>query len=339
MPANTVYISYHPSLSLYIAQPLFNDLTEMDFDVYMHLEGDIDSISLRQIAAREHFIMILTEGALANVGDLRDRQTMEYRVATKHARNILLLTTKDFNFDDEAGAGTPPIVDELRTQASVRVPMQHLTQVAQHIANEVLTKRAGAPTVPAPKSDTDAVAKRIIAVKRYAQQATIRLGTERMLLQAVAKIRQGDYNGALKDLDRVILDNPQNENAYLQRGRVLKKMGRKTAAIRDYEQATYLSSKMVMAHVGLGDLLLETERYKRALDSYQEALAVQSDLLPAIAGMALAQQGLGNAAESVRLWQTLVDRDDNYADPQWTGETFNWNSTLIRQARNLMNKR
>ncbi len=337
MPANTVYISYHPSLSLYIAQPLFNDLTEMDYDVYMHLEGDIDSISLRQIAAREHFIMVLTPGALEEADSMRDRQMMEYRVATKHVRNILLLQTKDFDFDAEATLAAG-MLKELRQQPSMRVPMPHLSQVVQHIANEVLTKRAGAPTVPAPASDHAIVAKRITAVKQYAQQATIRLGTERMLLQAVAKIRQGDYQGALNDLDLVILDNPQNENAYLQRGRVLKKMGRKTAAIRDYEQATYLSPKMVTAHIGLGDLLLETERYQRAYDSYQEAVNVQNDLLPALAGMALAQQGMGNAAESKRLWRILVDHDDNYADPQWTGETFDWNKALIQQARKLMKK-
>jgi tetratricopeptide (TPR) repeat protein len=167
-------------------------------------------------------------------------------------------------------------------------------------------------------------------------QATIRLNTEKMFFQAVVKIRRGDYDGALADLDLVIADNPNNESAYLQRGRVLRKNGRKTAALRDYEQATKLSPKLVAAHIGRGELLLVTERYQQSQSAFESALNLQSESAPAIAGMALARYAQDDAEQGRELWSWLIERDSNYADPVWAGQVFDWEDDLVERAKELL---
>ncbi|MEO0565124.1 MAG: tetratricopeptide repeat protein, partial [Chloroflexota bacterium] len=263
MPDKSVYISYRPEQSLHIAQPLFNGLKGLGYDVFMDINEGVDEVNLHQIAAREHFIILLTPGAISNAKDDRIESEFEQAVAVK--RNIVMLLTRDFSFEDEL-AGVDGLLTHLPRIPTLRIQPKQINQVVRLMEEEHLMQGAKAPLQPTPDDEVDEVARRLDQAREYTQQATIRLNTEKLFFQAVVKIRRGDHDGALMDLDLVISDNPNNESAYLHRGRVLRKKGRKTAALKDYEQATRLSPKLVAAHVGRGELLLETERFKQAMD-------------------------------------------------------------------------
>lgn len=333
MPEKTVYISYRPHHSLHIAQPLFNELRQQGYDVFMDINEGIDDVNLHQIGARAHFLMILTPHTLDSIDKPDDRLRQEFDSAQKHRRNIVLLLAKDFEFPHGAFS------QQIQSLPQIRMQPKQFDEMVRLLDEIYLQVSPQQPAVPAPDDELAIVQARIDEARNYTQQTTIRLNTEKQFFAAVVKIRQGDFDGALGDLDLVIADNPNNESAYLQRGRVLRKKGRKTAALKDYEQATRLSPKLVVAHIGRGELLLESGRNTQALEAFQHALDLQADNAPAIAGMALTLHALNQTGDALKMWGTLIDRDENYTDPQWTGEVFDWTAPLVQLARDLLGRR
>ena len=67
-PTKTVFISYHRNVASFIARAIFLELRANGYDVFMDVESidssAVDTIILRQIKARAHFVLILTPGAL-----------------------------------------------------------------------------------------------------------------------------------------------------------------------------------------------------------------------------------------------------------------------------------
>lgn len=337
MPEKTVYISYRPNQSLHVAQPLFNSLRQMGYDVFMDINDGVDAVNLNQVAAREHFVMILPPGSMQSANDPEDRLVKEFEVAIRNGRNILLLLTKDFNFNAEM-QGIAGVMALLPQMAHVRLQPKQLSQLLEHLDTTFFQKSASKPSTATPPDEEEAVQLKIAEAKDYSKQTTIRLNTEKLFFRAVVKIRRGDYDGALNDLDLVIADNPNNESAFLQRGRVLRKKGRKIAALKDYEQATQLSPKLVAAHIGRGELLLETGRQSQAMEAFRRALDLQSESAPAIAGMALTHHAMEETEEALRLWNWLIERDRNYADATWAGEVFDWDDSIVERAQELVTR-
>lgn len=332
-----IYLSYDPNHSLHIAQPLFNALRTDGYDVFMDIHDGVDTINLNQVAARDHFLMILVPGTLQTAKQSGDRLTEEFRVAHDTQRNIILLMTKDFDLHHEL-QGVEGIMTTLRNFPAIRLHTKMINDTLQLLASRYLNTFVN-NHLQIPPDEAELAQAKIDEAWSYTRQSTIRLNTERRFFQAVVKIRQGHFDEALAELDFVIADNPQNESAYLQRGRVLRKLGRKLAAMKDYEQAAHLSPKLVAAHIGLGELLLETGRHRRAHETFTTAYQLQPDSAPAIAGIALTYHVLDQTANALDFWGQLLKRDDNYADAHWVGEVFDWEEGLVTLATDLLAKR
>ncbi|MEM6282324.1 MAG: tetratricopeptide repeat protein [Chloroflexota bacterium] len=335
MPGKRVYISFSPFHSLHIVQPIYNSLLDSGYDAYVNMEATVDEVDLRQIEAREHFIIILAPEVLATALNPESRIYQELKTALKSKRNLVALTPHDMS------AGTIADSEDIVLRALTKIPRLrinsgHINQVAAHLASDFFTRSPVGTTVPAPEGDADIVAERQAEARSYTRQATIRLNTEKRFLGAVARIRQGKYEEALQDLDTVIAENKQNENAYLQRGLVLRRMGHTTAALRDYEQATNLSPKMVAAHIGRGELLLETSRYQQAKSAFQAALEAQKRSAPALAGLALAYYASGKPDKARELWAHLIQWDAKYGDAADAAKAFGWPDDFKRRAATLL---
>ncbi|MBD2464570.1 tetratricopeptide repeat protein [Oscillatoria sp. FACHB-1407] len=66
------------------------------------------------------------------------------------------------------------------------------------------------------------------------------LTVEDFLQEAITKAKQGNYRGAMDDLDWVMQIDPQDAQVYVCRGQVHTQMGNLEAAIADYQQAARL---------------------------------------------------------------------------------------------------
>ena len=110
----SVFISYRRQLSESLALLVRRDLVEHRFDAFVDTEnldsGEFDQRILRQIEAREHFIVLLEPGSLDRIGQDGDWLRREIAHALAHGRNVVPLT-KGFEFGRDLAL--PPDVARL----------------------------------------------------------------------------------------------------------------------------------------------------------------------------------------------------------------------------------
>lgn len=94
---------------------------------------------------------------------------------------------------------------------------------------------------------------------------------------AAQKYKQGDYQGALADYNRVIKTNPRSANAYYNRG-LLKatKLQDYSGALADYNRAIQIKPAYDAAYTNRGNLkATNLQDYPGALADYNRAIALK----------------------------------------------------------------
>jgi hypothetical protein len=116
-PPPTVFLSYRRDNSWAIARLVFQHLRDHAYDVFMDVEsmpsGQFEPIILAQIAARAHFLVILTPGTLDGCQKPDDWVRREIECAMELQRNIVPILVDDFRFDDTARASLTGRLREL----------------------------------------------------------------------------------------------------------------------------------------------------------------------------------------------------------------------------------
>lgn len=96
----TVFISYRRSASKHLARAIFTELRHHGYDVFLDVNtidsGEFDKIILRQIAARTHFILVLSPGALDRCVNENDWLRREIEEALRLKRNIVPILEEGF---------------------------------------------------------------------------------------------------------------------------------------------------------------------------------------------------------------------------------------------------
>lgn len=105
MQQKTVFISYRHSLSKHLARSIYQDLKMHDWDVFLDVNaidsGDFDRIILNQIAARAHFILLISHGSLERCTNSGDWVLREIQEAVRLKRNIVPIVEDDADFARE----------------------------------------------------------------------------------------------------------------------------------------------------------------------------------------------------------------------------------------------
>jgi hypothetical protein len=90
-------------VSAFIARAVLQDLRQHGYDVFMDVEsidsGEFETIILAQIAARAHFLVILTQGTLEGCQEPNDWLRREIEYAIGLGRNVVPILVNDFRFD------------------------------------------------------------------------------------------------------------------------------------------------------------------------------------------------------------------------------------------------
>src|SRR5262245_56934339 len=96
----TVFLSYRRNVSAFIARAVFQDLRQHGYDVFMDVEsidsGQFETIILNQIAARGHFLVILTPGTLDRCHEPDDWLRREIEHAIALGRNVIPILVNEF---------------------------------------------------------------------------------------------------------------------------------------------------------------------------------------------------------------------------------------------------
>lgn len=166
----TVFISYRRKLSAFVARAVFMDLREHGYDAFLDVEtidsGAFDTIILNQIAARAHFILILTPGSLDRCLEPDDWLRREIEHAMDLQRNIVPLLINNFSFNDAQTFLTGKLSALMRYNA-LNVPHEYFDEAMARLRTRYLKPPAAIPLIPTPLNE------RFIVEQKIQQAATI----------------------------------------------------------------------------------------------------------------------------------------------------------------------
>jgi formylglycine-generating enzyme required for sulfatase activity len=105
MEQKTVFISYRRSISKHLARSIYQDLKMNGWDVFLDVNtidsGDFDRIILNQIAARAHFILLISKGSLERCANSGDWVLREIEEAVRLGRNIVPIVEDEVKIENE----------------------------------------------------------------------------------------------------------------------------------------------------------------------------------------------------------------------------------------------
>ena len=138
----TVFISYR-RVDSFIAQLVFHHLSSNGFDVFLDSynidSGSFERVILTQIAARAHFIIILTPHALERCIEPTDWLRREIEHALEIKRNIIPLMFQSFSFDHSNQYLTGDL-STLREYNELAVHYDYFEEAMDRLQNRFLNK-------------------------------------------------------------------------------------------------------------------------------------------------------------------------------------------------------
>lgn len=164
----TVFISYRRNISKYIARLIFDMLQSRGYDVFIDIEsidsGKFNKIILNQIAARAHFIIILSPRSLDRSNDPNDWLRKEIEYAIKLDRNIVPIMVEGFDFYD-IEENLPHSLLPLLSYNGLPLNYEYLDESIERLCTRFLKKPVYGAIVPTPLEDRDLVAEKIQKAK------------------------------------------------------------------------------------------------------------------------------------------------------------------------------
>jgi hypothetical protein len=185
----SVFISYRRRTSSFIARAVFMDLHQHGYDVFMDVEsidsGQFETIILDQIAARAHFVVVLTQGSLEGCLAPDDWLRREIR-AIDLGRNVVLLLVNDFRFDETASAYLTGKLRALPSYNELTLPHEYFDEAMARLRTRFLRQPAQGIIRPAAREDASAVQQKIEEVATHPTPTQQELSAEDYFNRGIA---------------------------------------------------------------------------------------------------------------------------------------------------------
>jgi tetratricopeptide (TPR) repeat protein len=313
-PQPSVFISYRRRTSSFIARAVFMDLREHKYDVFMDVEsidsGQFETIILDQIAARAHFVVILTQGSLEGCQAPDDWLRREIECAIDLGRNVVALLVNDFRFDESAQAYLTGKLTALASYNSLTLPHEYFDEAMARLRMRFLRQPTQGIVKPAPRQDASAIQQKIeevasqptptqqeLSAEDYVNRGytlndnsdeeiayyteAIRLNPQYVVAynnRGVARRAQGDQAGAIADYTEALRLDPQYVRAYNNRGKARRAQGDQAGAIADYTEAIRLDPQGADAYCNRGNARRAQGDLAGAIADYEQYLALGGGL-------------------------------------------------------------
>jgi hypothetical protein len=128
--------------------------------------GQFETIILAQIAARTHFLVILTHGSLQGCQDPDDWLRREMECAMALGRNVVPILVNDFRFDDNASVYLTGRLRELPHYNGLLLPQDYFDAAMERLRTRFLKQPLQGEITPAPPQDTPIVQQTMEDVAR-----------------------------------------------------------------------------------------------------------------------------------------------------------------------------
>jgi formylglycine-generating enzyme required for sulfatase activity len=164
----TVFISYRRKPSRHLALLVYKDLQEHGWDVFLDTEsgnaGDLERIILPQIAARAHFVLVISPDSLARCRNAGDWVLREIEEALRHERNFVPLIEQDADFIKETDYLPERIRTIVRGKAGVDLPNGYFDAAMDRLRTRFLSAPAGIKLAEVPVKDRVEIVQRKAAI-------------------------------------------------------------------------------------------------------------------------------------------------------------------------------
>jgi tetratricopeptide (TPR) repeat protein len=121
--------------------------------------------------------------------------------------------------------------------------------------------------------------------------------------EAVRHLRKSEYAEAVKVMDSVIKDDPNDLQHYRFRAEILRLWGKLDRARRDYQQMVTLDPESAVGYNGLAEVNLQAGNYAAALEAGNRALALAPNEWVAAYNLGMIEDRLGHS-------QAVIDHLD-----------------------------
>jgi len=331
----TVFISYRRT-NVFHALAIYQNLSTNDYDVFFDYDsiksGDFSQIILNQIAARAHFIVLLTPSALERCNESGDWLRKEIEHAIDLKRNIVPLMFEGFSFNDVDKYLTGKMA-VLKNYNALRVPADYFNAAMERLRNDYLNIALDTLIHPTPPMQRAQVAqiqaqaakqpkpsekllnaeewiedgKKRFEIKDYdgaiaSYSHAIRLNPKSALAyhwRGYVKQRKNDLIGALADYDEAIRLNPQDTDAYNNRGTARDHKGNLSGAIADYTEAIRLNPQFAVAYNNRGNARKAKGDLDNAIADYTEAIRLNPQLADAYYNRGLTRKAKGDLDNAI----------------------------------------
>ena len=273
----TVFISYRRAPSKYLAAHLYDDLTKHGYDVFYDIRsigsGDFFDVILRQIAARKHFILLLSLESLQRCSDPNDllRREIEYAIDT--GRNIIPFVTDGFDFyANEIKLQLTGKLAALSGYNALNAPYDFLEEAFVRLREQYLnqpTKHVTLASIPA--QDQAFVRQTVSQAEAFRNFVPQFLTAEQYFNRAYSR-PPTDYAGQIGDYTSAIQLNPQYADAFNNRGFARFNLGDMDGAIADYDAAIWLNPHFTIAFVNRGNAYARKGNLAQAAADYSSAI-------------------------------------------------------------------
>lgn len=105
--------------------------------------------------------------------------------------------------------------------------------------------------------------------------------TEARLLRAEALTKMQQYKEAMEDIETVLAQNPDEENALLLRGNIQEATGKQIEAEADYQHVIEENPFQEQAFLYLGKLYIEQQKFSKAIATFDEAVELNPNFAQA----------------------------------------------------------
>jgi tetratricopeptide (TPR) repeat protein len=126
--------------------------------------------------------------------------------------------------------------------------------------------------------------------------------------------RNGDFEGALKFLQKALAVNPKNAKAHAYLGGILLNQGELEDAKKHLNRAIELNPKESVALFNLGNILASENRNDEALKSWKKAVLSAPDFVEAYNNMAIVQVSLGREEEAEKIMKRGIAKNPKSAE-------------------------
>ena len=134
-----------------------------------------------------------------------------------------------------------------------------------------------------------------------------------MVVQALARHKNGESDKALEELDHVIAGDPKSAHAYRARGEILRQQRHAVEALEALNQAIRLDPDDAEAYETRANIFNNTGKYDRAIEDYDEALRLKPDFALAYADRGAAWYFKGEYQKAIADDDQAIKLDPNRA--------------------------